>query len=71
METEGFKLYAEPSFFEGWARLFDPAGTLNQYNTSSSPEEADRKAIFSDWIAVGKDMRTAINNVKRLQSKKK
>jgi hypothetical protein len=70
MENEVFKLYAEPSFFEGWARLFDPAGTLNQYNTSTSPEEADSKAIMSDWFTVGNDIRKVLNNVKGLQSKK-
>ena len=59
---EGFKLYAAPSFIEGVARLMDFGGALNEYNTASSPELADEKAIRSDWVAVGKDIDSAINN---------
>ena len=60
---EGFRLYARPSFFEGVARLYDRYGLLNRYNQSSSPKKADAKAIASDWLAVGNDIREAINSV--------
>ena len=60
MAEPNFVLYARPSFFEGLARLLDVGGTLNEYNTSKSPEEADYRAIFADWQAVGLDIDMAI-----------
>lgn len=59
-QEKGFRLYARPSFWEGLARLLDVGGTLNEYNYSDSDEEADVRAILSDWEAVGKDIRAAI-----------
>jgi hypothetical protein len=55
-------LYATPSFLEGVARLFDFTGSLNVYQCSDSPEQADFKAISSDWIVVGDDFRKAIKD---------
>jgi hypothetical protein len=46
-------LFAAPSFTEGAARLFDFGGTLQEYNTSRTPEEADALAAYADWAAVG------------------
>lgn len=56
-------LYAMPSFLEGVARLFDFSGSLNAYNCSESPEQADFNAISSDWIVVGDDFRKAIKDL--------
>jgi hypothetical protein len=53
-------LFARPSFLEGIGRLFDFGGTLNQYNDSSTPQEADIKALRADWEAVGDALRTAL-----------
>ena len=50
------RLFARPSFVEGMARALDMGGTLNEYNTSLSGEEADAIAIWSDWAAIGQDM---------------
>jgi hypothetical protein len=55
-------LYAEPSFLDGMARLLDFAGTLNEYNSSLSGEQADRIALASDWRAIGDDLRLVIRN---------
>ena len=44
------------------ARLLDFAGTLNEYNSSLSGEQADRIAIASDWRAIGDDLRLVIRN---------
>ena len=52
-------LYAVPSLLFGIARLFDFWGSFTSYNTSLSNREADSKAIYSDWRAVGQDLRTA------------
>ena len=53
MSEDAFVLYAHPSFLEGMSRLIDFTGSLNIYNTSTTPEEADYRAILSDWEAVG------------------
>lgn len=60
MRTQRFVLYARPSFWEGIARLIDFGGALNVYNSSETEEEADEKAIRSDWEVVGSDMRAAL-----------
>lgn len=60
MYREIYRLYARPSFFEGMARLFDFGGSLNQYNYSKSPNEADLRAMEADWQMVGEDLRNAL-----------
>jgi len=60
-------LFARPSFLEGFARIFDLGGTLNQYSESRSPQEADIRAIRSDWSAVGDDLRAAMAEEARRQ----
>ena len=56
------RLFARPSFIEGMARIFDMGGTLNEYNSSPSGEEADAIAIWSDWAAIGQDMYDAMGD---------
>jgi hypothetical protein len=58
------KLYAEPNFVSGVARVLDIGATLHQFNYSDTPEEADIEALRSDWEAVGDDLRAAIDTVK-------
>ncbi len=50
-------LFAPPSFLEGWARLFDFSGSLNQYNRTAHP---DTVALWADWSAVGQDISDAM-----------
>lgn len=68
-------LFARPSFAEGVARLVDFSGTLNQYNSSPSSQEADELALWADWCAVGEDMQSALEEgkavVKKQQKKEK
>jgi hypothetical protein len=59
--NNSFYLFARPSFCEGVARVLDLGGTLQIYNESKTEEEADLKAIENDWLAVGLDMKEAIN----------
>ena len=56
-------VYVRPSFVMGIARLFDFGGTLNTYYqlTDEDPNEADARAIASDWEAVGKDIADAMD----------
>jgi hypothetical protein len=49
-------LYARPSFLEGLSRVIDFENLQKEYNTSSSSEQADERAIQADWIAVGNDL---------------
>lgn len=51
-----YRLFSQPSFVEGMARLFDFGGKLNNYNYSETEDEADFNAIYSDWQTVGQDM---------------
>jgi hypothetical protein len=56
-------LYSRPSFFEGAASIMDIGGTLVEYNSSPSADEADVNAIRAAWRQVGEDMEAAINAV--------
>ena len=47
------RLFIQPSFFEGASRVFDVLGNQDIYNEDQSPQEADTKALFSDWASVG------------------
>lgn len=58
-------LFARPSFAEGVGRIVDFGGTLTAYNVSSSAEEADAVAIYTDWRAVGHELRAAIKKQRR------
>lgn len=55
-------LTACPNFLLGLATAFDIGGTLVEYNVSISPQEADFRAIASDWAIVGQDIFAAIND---------
>lgn len=57
-------LFANPSFLGGVATTLDLGATLTQYNTSNSPEEADAKALASDWMMVGQDIAFALSHFK-------
>lgn len=56
-------LFARPSFFEGVARSLDLGGTLQEYNSALSEDQADLLALRSDWWAVGEDFWTATREV--------
>jgi len=54
-------LFADPSFLQGVASVIDLGGTLLAYNESDSAQEADARAIATDWAIVGQDIQTAID----------
>ena len=56
-------LFARPSFIEGIARIFDFSGTISEYNRCENGEEADYRALWSDWHAIGMDIREAQRGV--------
>lgn len=57
-------LFPKIGFVKGMARVFDLFGTLNSYNTSESAEHADAKAIYSDWVSIGNDLRNVFGKYK-------
>ncbi len=62
MESNTYELFAESSFWEGFARVLDLGGNLSMFNESNSPDEADCRAIKSDWQIIGKDLAGAIES---------
>ena len=69
MFEQGYVLYSQPSFLEGMARLVDFAGSLNVYNYAASPDEADARALLSDWEAVGFDLLSAKHELDESKAK--
>ena len=60
-EDTGF-LFSSPSWIQGVASAMDLGGTLVEYNVSKTPQEADVRAIASDWAITGKDIQRAAEN---------
>ena len=54
-------LFARPSFIAGLGATIDLGGTMEIFNESPSPEEADFLALRSDWRAVGQDIQNAMS----------
>lgn len=64
--TRSTFMFATPSFVRGVGRLVDFGGAMQgtSYNISDTPNEADEKALCSDWLAVGDDMLEAYARMK-------
>ena len=69
MGFDNYALFAESSFWEGFARVLDLGDNLSTYNFSRTEEEADFRAIQSDWQIVGKDLGGAIESEKQKSAK--
>lgn len=54
-------LCARPSFAEGLSRILDFAGSLNEYNRSTTAEQADYLAMLADWRLIGMDIARALD----------
>jgi hypothetical protein len=54
------RLFTNPSFAKGTARIGDIFGTLDEYNYEHTEEEAGTKALAKDWSLVGNDIDQAI-----------
>lgn len=57
-------LFARPSVLDGMGSVIDLFGVLQIYNTSETPDEADRLALISDWAAIGKDFKDVLSRYK-------
>ena len=64
------RLFANPSFIEGMGRVFNILGNQDIYNKDQTGDEADSKAIFSDWAAVGDHIILAAKEVETDVSRK-
>lgn len=53
-------LFARPSFIGGMASVLDLGSTLSVYNESPSTEDADIRALTSDWHTTGEDLKSAM-----------
>jgi len=62
-DPRAYCLFARPSFVGGLARIFDFAGTLNEHNSSLTPQQADYLALHSGWLVVGDDIRSALTQL--------
>ena len=51
------RLFAVPSIITGTAKLVDIGATFDEYNSNETPTEADFWSLWSDWYAVGDDLR--------------
>lgn len=67
LET-GF-LFSETNFWRGVGSVLNVCGNYYEFNVSSSDDEADIKALSSDWYNIGKDIKIAKNKFEKLQSK--
>ena len=56
-------LFATGSYLVGAGSIFNLAGSYFQYNDAPSGEEADARAIASDWAMVGQDMRDVMGGI--------
>lgn len=61
-------LVEDNSFIKGVESVFNIAGNFFEYNTSNTGAEADKKALTSDWLMVGNDLKNAS---KKFKSKNK
>jgi len=55
-------LYPTNDFLSGLGNVLNVAGNYYSFNYSSSDEEADSKAIESDWGVIGQDINKVCNN---------
>jgi len=58
-------LFARSGFVTGAGSALDLGGTLAEYNRALTPEQADALALWADWLAVGGDLRAAVERYVR------
>lgn len=63
-DDSGF-LFSSPSWLQGVATALDLGGTLVEYNVSRTAQEADVRAIASDWAITGKDIQAAAKKIEK------
>ncbi|MEQ1733108.1 MAG: hypothetical protein ABL940_05510 [Bacteroidia bacterium] len=54
-------LFPKRNFWSGFSSVLNIYGNPNKFNSSKTGEEADCKAIKSDWEMIGEDFKYAIH----------
>lgn len=54
-------LLPKRNFWTGFSSVLSIFGDSNKFNTSESGEEADYKALKSDWEMIGEDFKKAMS----------
>lgn len=62
LNSKTFILFRMPNFITGFGKAIDIAGNPDEYNYSSTEQEADSQALAADWEMIGSDIRNAIVN---------
>ena len=60
-------LFSTPSFWSGAGSVMNLGGSYFSFNHSTSDNEADRKAIDSDFFMVGQDCWSAFEEIGELE----
>ena len=60
-------LYARPSFFQGMGSVLDVFGVFREHGVAGDPEQADARALYSDFQAVGVDLAKAMSRYESAQ----
>ncbi len=55
-----FRIIPDAVFFEGMGRALDLGATMQSFNKEEGELETDSRALFSDWQAIGDDLRLTI-----------
>lgn len=61
-------LLPKNNFLIGLGSVLNISGSYFEYNCSESEEEADKKALFSDWYNVGNDLKVSLKDFKKKHS---
>jgi hypothetical protein len=56
-------LFPKPNKLQGIATIFNLWGLYFLYNGSKDGDEADRRAIQSDWGMIGQDLKDVLDKV--------
>ena len=56
-------LFGKVSIMESIGSILDLGGNMPEYNQSQSGEEADSRAIYNDFAAIGNDIYYAADKV--------
>jgi hypothetical protein len=63
IETRTDFLFPKRSFWTGFSSILNIVGNPDKFNSSSSSQEADYKAIRSDWEMIGKDVSSSLSEL--------
>lgn len=74
MENKNLKLetgflFEKTGFWKGVGSIFGFCGDYYEFNTSNTHDEADKKALKSDWQNIGEDIKFAKNKFEKDFSK--